>query len=204
MTGKLTAPQVQVAQGADVGYELGYDSGGRFALLRAGFPILTVDTGGVVTILKPLHPDGGMVVADTAIPAAAGAPAQFRWLVYDQAGQVQRVNDAQFRILVASIAAASTRTLKRDIGDPGPAPDLSRLSPRQFQWDAGKDEAAATTRPGVRYGLIAEEAAAVDERLVTVDGDGEVAGLDVNALVAALVAQVQALSARIDVLEGER
>src|SRR5690606_13702653 len=51
-------------------------------------------------------------------------------------------------------------------------------------------------------GFIAEEAADVDTRLTTAGPDGEPDGLDTNAMLAAVVAEVQSLRQRIASLEA--
>jgi hypothetical protein len=76
---------------------------------------------------------------------------------------------------------------------------VSALAPKTYVWN--DDGFREITAPGERFGLIAEEVAAVDDRLVTLDADGEVTGLDHSALIAALIAKVADLEARIEAME---
>ena len=103
--------------------------------------------------------------------------------------------------MVLGIASGSSETAKSDIVTPSDSPDVTRLRPRSFRW-TDADEMRAAAYPGTRYGLIAEEVADVDERLVMRGPDGEVTGLDQHALIAALIEKVTALQDRLDVLEG--
>jgi hypothetical protein len=122
------------------------------------------------------------------------------WLVRDEAGWMMHLPDSAFRLYVASIASGSTAALKTGIDDPARTPDITALTPRQFEWT---DDAYAAMFPGQRYGLIAEETAQVDRRLVSVNPeDGAPIGLDQHALIAALIAKVTELQARIDALEA--
>ena len=134
------------------------------------------------------------------LPAATTTSNADGWLLVKGGTneRVHRMDDTVFRLIVASIAQSSTRRLKTGITD-GSAPDVTRLQPRAYRWT---DEAFKVSSPGVRYGLIAEDVAAVDARLATVDAEGNVAGLDGHALIAALVAKVTELQARVDALEG--
>lgn len=153
-----------------------------FSGTRAGFSV-------------PLAADAGLKGSFPAAPNSNG----LMWLLCEPAdGTVRSLTDTNFRLIVASIHQTSTRRLKTGITE-GTAPDVTRLQPRAYQW---ADDAFKVSAPGERYGLIAEDVAAVDARLATVDADGEVAGLDDHALIAALIAKVTELQGRIEALEG--
>lgn len=147
-----------------------------------------------------LHASGGMWLSDATIPLGYQG-VHTRWMIYGPDGQVRRLSDGDFRLLVASIAGASTARLKDDITEPATSPDLTRVRPQTYRWN--DDSGRAPIAPGQRYGLIAEQVAAVDERLVIVGQDGQVSGLDDHALIAALIQTVNDLSARITALETQ-
>lgn len=118
--------------------------------------------------------------------------------IADQAVTAAKIaNDTITAAQIAAIATGSSAQFKSHIADPVDSPDVTVLRPREFRW-TDDDEMRHRTHPGMRYGLIAEEVAAVDERFVMRDFDDNVVGLDQHALIAALIAKVTELEQRID------
>jgi hypothetical protein len=144
-----------------------------------------------------LYVFNGMYLTDAATPTYSDL-SDARWMIFQGDGRVRRVPDFDFRLYVAGIAASSQH-LKHHIGAAATVPDVSALAPKTYVWN--DDGFREITAPGERFGLIAEEVAAVDDRLVTLDADGEVTGLDHSALIAALIAKVADLEARIEAME---
>lgn len=192
MTGQLNAPAV--AAGAVGGAGTGLTVHDNAAL------------NGDVNVGKNLFVNGvthlrGAEIVMGALPAKSDAPVTgWTWMVRSAVGQLYGLTDVTFRLNVAAIAQTSTRRLKTKIGPAKATPDVTALQPRAYTWT---DEAFKVSAPGTRLGLIAEEVADVDPRLVTRDAEGQVAGLDQHALIAALVSKVTELQARIATLEGK-
>jgi hypothetical protein len=192
MTGQLNAPVV--AAGAPGGTGTGLTVHDNAALNR------DVNIGQSLYCNGVVHMRGAEVVMQALPPKNDALTTGWSWLVRNGSGQLFGVPDAAWRLTVAVIASGSTAALKTGIDDPARTPDITALTPRQFEWT---DEAYAALFPGQRYGLIAEEVAAVDKRLVTVDPEtGAPTGLDQHALIAALIAKVTELQSRIDALEA--
>lgn len=203
MSGTLSAPDVAVSKGVRIGAVWSWLKEGNAVKLvkwspdgstRAGEPLAIDYADNLVTV------GGGLKVFDANIPAAdVGAVDGWRWLIYNAAGRVQQVTDLIFRYRVVQATAASQRSLKANIS-PDPAPDVHALQTVGFAW---RTDAGRGMWPGRRFGLIAEQVAEVDDRLVTVDPDGgEVTGLDLAAMCAALVAAVQDLQHQVTELKG--
>ena len=109
------------------------------------------------------------------------------------------MSEITFRWMVLGVSSGSSETQKSHIVNANDAPNVTSLRAKAFQWDA--DQMKVSAYPGTRYGLIAEEVADVDERLVMRGPDGEVTGLDQHALIAALIAKVTELEQRIDSMQ---
>lgn len=162
----------------------------------------TVSGNFIVANEGSLNVEGYMRVSDLYRPEdlTVTSGTGRRWLVYNNDGIVHRVPDTYFRLMILNTMSSSAR-LKTGIAATADIPDLAALQPKRFEW-TDEDISQKTTYPGVRYGLIAEEVAAVDERLVSRAPDDSIVGLDNHALIAALVATVQDLQRRVDALEG--
>ena len=178
--------------------------GGEFAKYVYGQLRVHMHNGGVsvysdLGVTGALISEGQMRMSDAGRPEDnyAAQNNDRRWLVYHGDGIVRRMNETTFRLMVAAIATGSSAQFKSHIADPVDSPDVTVLRPREFRW-TDDDEMRHRTHPGMRYGLIAEEVAAVDERFVMRDFDDNVVGLDQHALIAALIAKVTELEQRID------
>ena len=112
---------------------------------------------------------------------------------------IERYDGLVIRDLMITL---STRRLKDSISDAFDVPDVTRLQPSSFRWTAGASLPFGSDRDRPQLGLIAEDVATVDERLVHHGEDGKPAALNTGALIAALVAKVTELQTRIEALEG--
>jgi hypothetical protein len=126
-------------------------------------------------------------------------------LRYPSNGQLASIDHTQMSQLIRAIATSSRR-YKEHIADAAEdVPDVALLNPRNYRFSDTTPEiikGAAKDAEGVRLGLIAEEVAEVDERLVYHDPDGAPLGLDHSALIAALISAVKKQDARIAALEA--
>ena len=185
------------------GFWVGTDPGAGDSLTVAGLTAsgafdrqyMAFNPAGEVVVPAVAVFTGGLRIAAPVVGNSTG----LSWVLIDGQGTCRSITDTTFRLIVAAIGQTSTRRVKKNIGTPSGTPDITALQPKAYTWT---DEAFAQSSPGTRYGLIAEDVAEVDPRLVTVDADGKVAGLDSHALIAALVAEVTALQTRLDDLEG--
>lgn len=182
--------------------------GGEFAKYVDGQLRVHMHNSGVsvysdLGVTGALISEGQMRMSDAGRPEDnyAAQNNDRRWLVYHGDGIVRRMNETTFRLMVAAIATGSSAQFKSHIADPVDSPDVTVLRPREFRW-TDDDEMRHRTHPGMRYGLIAEEVAAVDERFVMRDFDDNVVGLDQHALIAGLIAKVTELEQRIDTMQA--
>lgn len=96
--------------------------------------------------------------------------------------------------------ASSSIRYKTDLAPVEP-PDLSQLAPFRFTW--GGDLSEDDPRRGHDgYSLLAEHVASVFPDGATYNDDGQPEGLNHSALIAALLAEVNALKARVAELEA--
>lgn len=169
---------------------------GDFATNKVTAGVGGMECNGDMKILTALY------VTDYGLPLdMGGANSDRRWVTYTGTGRVHRMSDTVWRFTVAGITSSSRR-YKEQIGSNPATPDVTRLQPRSFRWKA--DGVNDVIYRGERLGFIAEEVAAVDQRLVTHDADGEIQGLDTNALIAVLVETVTDLQERIAALEAAK
>lgn len=173
---------------------------GGASLLSIPFEIS--NSTGDVNVNGMLFPQG-VRFSDGATPESQnwGADNARRWLYYDSNGRLTRIMDAFFRIMVFSIANSSSQRFKENIEAAEQIPDITSLTPKTYEWKP--DGMRETLMPGQRLGFIAEEVAAVDDRLVTKDAEGQVTGLDTAALIAALIDKVTELQHRVEELEAQ-
>lgn len=196
-----TAPgKIILAGGADVGTQLTVAAP---TYIRSVFAAQAVDASRNLVVIDPNTNKTSVETPLYAggLSAVSGqTSAGHSWIVRrDGSGEIKTLPDTTFRLIVSAIGQTSTRRVKTKIGAPKACPDVTRLQPRAYQWT---DDAFKVSAPGTRLGLIAEEVADIDERLVTRDAEGQVAGLDQHALIAALVFKIDELQARIAALEG--
>jgi hypothetical protein len=144
-----------------------------------------------------------------AMPTANGPGGiniiDFRFACVPKAGgavqQVQGYDGLTIRDLMITY---STRRVKKDIGRASDTPDVTKLQPSSFRWKIDAPMPFGSERDRPQLGLIAEQVAEVDERLVLHGEDGEPTALNTGALIAALIAKVTELQDRIESLEGRR
>lgn len=107
-----------------------------------------------------------------------------------------------FNGAVIAMALQSSARYKTVAEGPPDVPDVCRLQPRAFRWAAESSLAGTPEGERDQLGLIAEDVAGVDSRLVIHDDDGQPVGLNHGALITALIHKVTELQARLDSLEG--
>lgn len=199
--------QFIIKQGGDSGWVVEQSSGDkRFYVGKVSGPSgFWITTGGEMVVPGNLwidgqfHPDT-VHFSDSETPNAGYSEhPEFRWLVYKNDGQLRRVSDATWRFLVAGVDTSSRR-FKEQVVVADDAPDVARLKPVVYRWTEGSGN--RQLYPGERFGLIAEDVAEVDKRLVKHDDKGAVLGLDTNAMIATLVEKVNDLEARLERLEN--
>lgn len=111
---------------------------------------------------------------------------------------------ALFNGAVIALALQSSARYKTVSDDPPNVPDVCRLQPRSFRWDAQSSLADTPEGDRSQLGLIAEDVAHLDSRLVIHDDDGQPVGLNHGALITALIHKVTELQTRLDLLEEEK
>lgn len=141
-----------------------------------------------------------------SMPAAAGPGGiniiDHDFLVVNKVNGQQAIERYDGLVIRDLMITLSTRRLKDSISDAFDVPDVTRLQPSSFRWTAGASLPFGSDRDRPQLGLIAEDVATVDERLVHHGEDGKPAALNTGALIAALVAKVTELQTRIEALEG--
>lgn len=143
---------------------------------------------------------GGTYFLDSGTPTVDAGQGSGRFLFYQNDGRLRRADAAGYRTLIG--CTSSSVRFKDDIAEarPDEIPDVTLLKPATFRW---KNETYATSADELgkpQLGLIAEDVAEVDPRFIR-SSEGEAQGINTNAVLAALIAKVTELQARIDELE---
>lgn len=141
-----------------------------------------------------------------AMPAAAGTGGfniiDHHFLVVPKSGgSVQQVQKYDGTVIRDLMITYSTKQAKKNVKRAVDVPDVTALQPSTFRWKVDAIVPFADERDRDQLGLIAEDVAEVDPRLVIFD-EGQPRALNTGALIAALIHKVTELQDRIDALEA--
>lgn len=176
LSASFTANSTRFSDGTAAAPGITFQSDTNTGILRSAADTMQFSCGGTVKMALA----SGAVIMDLAASATAYQPVH---------------RDPTFGVIVRY---TSSRRFKERVETFDGADLVSQLRPVTFYPKEGHGD---TGRQSV--GFIAEEVADVDTRLTTTGPDGAPDGLDTNAMLAALVAEVQALRRRVEALEAE-
>lgn len=171
----FTANSARFSDGTAAAPGITFQSDTNTGILRPAADTMQFSCGGTVKLALA----SGTVLMDLAASASAYQPVH---------------RDSTFGTIVRY---TSSRRFKERIETLDGADLVSQLRPVTFYPKEGHGDPSRQS-----VGFIAEEVADVDPRLTTTGPDGEPDGLDTNAMLAALVAEVQSLRQRVASLEA--
>lgn len=175
LSASFTANSTRFSDGTAAAPGIAFQSDTNTGILRSAADTMQFSCGGTVKLALA----SGAVLMDLAASATAYQPVH---------------RDATFGTIVRY---TSSRRFKKWIETFDGADLVAQLRPVTFYPKEGHGDASRQS-----VGFIAEEVADVDTRLTTTGPDGEPDGLDTNAMLAALVAEVQSLRQRVASLEA--
>lgn len=175
LSASFTANSTRFSDGTAAAPGITFQSDTNTGILRPAADTMQFSCGGTVKMALA----SGTVLMDLAASASAYQPVH---------------RDATFGTIVRF---TSSRRFKKWIETFDGADLVAQLRPVTFYPKEGHGDPAKQS-----VGFIAEEVADVDTRLTTTGPDGEPDGLDTNAMLAALVAEVQSLRQRVASLEA--
>lgn len=171
----FTANSARFSDGTAAAPGIAFRSDTNTGILRSAADTMQFSCGGTVKMALA----SGAVIMDLAASASAYQPVH---------------RDATFGVIVRY---TSSRRFKERIETFDGTDLVSQLRPVTFYPKEGHGDPSRQS-----VGFIAEEVADVDPRLTTTGPDGQPDGLDTNAMLAALVAEVQSLRQRVASLEA--